>query len=422
MLCSLCLVFSVSSGVSAVDGEAVTEDLDSLLTTSVDLYSNKSAGVALFSASTYAAVTPPTRNYTYDISKIDWYSTAPSAVSDVYKMAVVQSPDASSMEPFIFVAVVNDSKAVAFVGVNVGTAFRRGTNATTPYQQFAVGYTKGTKSFSTHYLYRAAFDADGKITEDWQLLTPSVWCSYSGSTAREFYYYQNTYATSNHVRDFFFSGCNASTYDVNNLTIIYDNYNISVDTNFRFGGFSSSSTGIPLYDSYNFPSISRDCFSLPTVEQWQESKEESRHKSLLERIKEIPSLIIEGLKSLFVPSDDYFSNYFNELKTFFSDRFGFLYELPEFAITLFTKLINFNPDESGYTMTFPKLQAPEVVDGDVVWHDVSSEQTFDFTFLEDQPFKTLYSVYKSLIWLGYCILLLNLIKRKSEIVFGGSSE
>ena len=99
-----------------------------------------------------------------------------------------------------------------------------------------------------------------------------------------------------------------------------------------------------------------------------------------------------------------------------------MYELPEFAITLFTKLINFNPDESGYTMTFPKLQAPEVVDGDVVWHDVSSEQTFDFTFLEDQPFKTLYSVYKSLIWLGYYILLLNLIKRKSESVFGGSSE
>lgn len=285
---------------------------------------------SLFSASTYAAVTSPTRNYTYDISKIDWYSSAPSAVTDVYKMAVVQSPDASSLEPFIFAVAVSDVKAVAFVGVNVGTAFRRATDATTPYRQFAVGYTKGFRSYSTHYLYRAAFDADGNITEDWQLLTPSVWCS-KETTGATFYYYPNTYATSNYVRDFFFSGCNASMYDYSNAIIIYDRYDVSTITNFGAGGFSSSSSGIPLFNSYDFPSISHDVFSLPTLEQWQQLQEQNRHEetgSWISRLGDRISGFFETLKNWLLwfsaeGSASYnnpFSNILSDIQLFFDDQ------------------------------------------------------------------------------------------------------
>ena len=35
-------------------------------------------------------------------------------------------------------------------------------------------------------------------------------------------------------------------------------------------------------------------------------------------------LLVNALKSLFIPRDDFFNTYFEELKTWFSDRLGFL--------------------------------------------------------------------------------------------------
>lgn len=46
------------------------------------------------------------------------------------------------------------------------------------------------------------------------------------------------------------------------------------------------------------------------------------------------NFIIDGLKGLFIPSDEYFKSYFDELYNFFSDRFGFL----SFPIDLLQRL------------------------------------------------------------------------------------
>lgn len=421
VLACFSVVFSVSSGVSAADGEAVTADLDSLLTTSADLYANESNVQAFSSfslgASTFALSSP---NYNFDVSKVDFYSDAPKQVLNVYEMAVQPAVfsdgtlNTSALNPFVAVYVTNSSYQL-IVGCNVGF-YVRSTKNTGTYPRLCVGYLysgNGGSAYRTHYCYYRTFKLDGTPTSEWQNLKSTV----HGSGLLNYY---TGWATPDDVRDIYVYGANAPICR-DSLSVTYletgddATYQAVTFNNCYVNGFGS----VPSTTRNSFPSIYFSNFTLPTYEAWLNNQEESRHKSLLDKIKEIPTLIINGLKSLFIPSDGFFTSYFDELNNFFKDRFGFLYELPAFAVTLFQKLIDFNPDVSGYSMTFPKLQAPEAVDGDVVWHDISEEQTFDFTFLEDQPFKTLYSVYRSLIWLGYCILLLNLVKRKFSSVFGG---
>ena len=52
-------------------------------------------------------------------------------------------------------------------------------------------------------------------------------------------------------------------------------------------------------------------------------------KNILQKIIEIPKMIIEGLldmiKSIFIPSDDFFTNWLDDLNEYFGDKFGILY-------------------------------------------------------------------------------------------------
>lgn len=440
--CFFCLAFGVSSGVSAVDGEAVMQNLDDLLTTSSDLYSSSSSDQVVSTPDYIASVEEPTeeakrfalfsaalpsKNFAFDISKIDWYTDTPSAVSKVYTMTLNQNPSANTLEPIIAVFVTADDRAVVFAGVNFGPFFRRGKDSTDPYASMRLGYLAGMSySYNTHYCYRAVFNGSGKMTDGWTKLDTDPWGA-DGNASGKIYSFAGTTLSSSGVRDIYFYGVNGFCFQYSTLSFYGDTYVYASQPNCLSGGFSTYF--VPTSNLYNFPSLYQEAFTVPSLEQWQQLQEENRHEetkgilgTIIDKITSIPSLIINGIKSLFVPSDGFFSSYFEELNTFFKDRFGFLYELPAFVVTLFQKLIDFNPDTSGYSMTFPKLQAPEVVDGDVVWHDVTEATTFDFTFLDQYPFKFMYESYRSLIWLGYCVLLLNLIKRKSDSVFGGGTE
>lgn len=447
----MCLVYFASSGANAANDKnkastAATQNLDDLLTTSADLYSSSSSsssdvtvstpdyigyleepteaqsfGISMFSAAL------PSKNYSFDVSKIDWYTDTPSAVTKLYTMTLNQNPSANTLQPIISVFVTSDTRAVVFAGVNFGPMFRAVKQSGSVLSSMRLGYLANMSySYSSHYCYRAVFNSSGKLAEPWTKLDTDGWGA-DGNADGKIYTFVGTTLNSSHVRDIYYYGVNGFCFNYTAITFLGDTYEYISRLNWHKGGFDDYF--VPTSDGYNFPNLYQQSFIVPSVEQWQAMQQEQQHEetkgilgSIIDKIKEIPTLIIDGLKSLFVPSDGFFTTYFNELNAFFKDRFGFLYELPEFAITLFQKLIDFNPDTSGYSMTFPKLQAPEVVNGDVIWHDVSDEQTFDFSFLEEQPFKTLYSVYKSLIWLGYCVLLLNLIKRKSESVFGGGTE
>lgn len=58
-------------------------------------------------------------------------------------------------------------------------------------------------------------------------------------------------------------------------------------------------------------------------EEIQENQDKNTN-IITEALSALGNFIIEGLKGLFIPSDEFFSTWFNDLYEFFSDRLGFL--------------------------------------------------------------------------------------------------
>lgn len=132
----------------------------------------------------------------------------------------------------------------------------------------------------------------------------------------------------------------------------------------------------------------------------------SNQQKTEQAIEKHGNFIIEGLKSLFIPSDDYFSSKFSELNEFFKDRFGFLYT-PIDLLIRFVNLIY------GASDTFDGIPFPELSwDG----HVLLAAQTVRFDILDIAAFK---QVQKYLYFLTDVMMigaLVSLIHRKFEEV------
>lgn len=186
-------------------------------------------------------------------------------------------------------------------------------------------------------------------------------------------------------------------------------------------------------DSYNNRIIIGDSDSnlrlidggtFPTAESQQAETQRGilgQLKALPDKIKAFFDGLFDKIKGLFIPSDGFFDTYFNDLKSFFAERFGFLYDLPAAAVTIFNQLVSFKPAESGYHIHFPEVSAPVIIEGisGVGWQRIIPEQDYYFDFLDKAPFSTLYSGYRAFIWLAYCFMLVNLAKSKADSILGG---
>ena len=117
--------------------------------------------------------------------------------------------------------------------------------------------------------------------------------------------------------------------------------------------------------------------------------------------------IINALISVFVPEDDYFSDYFNRLNTFFSERLGLLYE----PIDILVRIVNavLTADSSTASIPIPEISW----DGQTIL----SAQNFTFDDLLSNPsFKALQDklhFVTSVIMVG---ALLALVHKKSQEV------
>lgn len=121
-------------------------------------------------------------------------------------------------------------------------------------------------------------------------------------------------------------------------------------------------------------------------------------------------LLIEGLKGLFVPEDGFFSDYFNEIKQWFSDRLGFLWSPFDFLIELLTRIMNINFGE-------PKFTVPDIYEPFTNQKIISATE-FNFNdLLSNSILKTAHDIYLLLVD-GFIIFgLYQLISHKIEEVF-----
>lgn len=118
------------------------------------------------------------------------------------------------------------------------------------------------------------------------------------------------------------------------------------------------------------------------------------------------NFIIDGLKGLFIPSDEYFSTVFNDLNDFFKDKFGFLYTPVDLLIRFINLFSSANAEFTG--IPFPEL----TWDG----HVLLEAQTVQFDILKLDAFKDVQQKLYFLTDLMMIGALLALIHKKFEEV------
>ena len=152
-----------------------------------------------------------------------------------------------------------------------------------------------------------------------------------------------------------------------------------------------------------------DQISNSTTEQTNDliSNANSNQEKTDQAIQKHGNFIIEGLKSLFIPSDEYFKSWFDGMYSFFHDRLGFLM-LP---IDILIKFVNmFQSAGGGFSgVPFPEFKW---IDGTVI----IPSQTVQFDFLTTEWGK---DIQTKLYFVGDVIMigaLLALMHRKMEEV------
>nr|DAW66244.1 MAG TPA: hypothetical protein [Inoviridae sp.] len=127
-----------------------------------------------------------------------------------------------------------------------------------------------------------------------------------------------------------------------------------------------------------------------------------------ESIKAIPQLIIDGIKSLFVPSDGYFDDYWEKMNSFFSAKFGGIYYPIEFIITFLNRAMDI-PNSN------PKLVLVNPVK--VFGHTLIEPFEYNFDILEADGFNVIYQLYLMAADFLLCFAVFKLLVRKYEEVF-----
>lgn len=151
------------------------------------------------------------------------------------------------------------------------------------------------------------------------------------------------------------------------------------------------------------------------------------NKNIFESIKEVLSyinpfsenffvyklleLLFEGIKALFIPSSDFFSNFFTELSNWFSDRLGFLWSPFDVVIHILNRILNINFSEP--VLELPVLKEP--------FSDTILFSGFTYNLndlLKQETFNTMYNIYIMIVDALVFYGLIKLAEKKIKGVFG----
>lgn len=128
--------------------------------------------------------------------------------------------------------------------------------------------------------------------------------------------------------------------------------------------------------------------------------------TIINAITSIPKKIVEGFKALFIPSNDYFSDWFDDLNTFFTEHLGFLWQPIEWTISVINAFLG---SGGSTTLTFPGFS----IMGQQVWPDIE----FDLNTIWGQlPVQDYIYMATDLIIIG---AIINLVYRKYQEVMTG---
>lgn len=131
--------------------------------------------------------------------------------------------------------------------------------------------------------------------------------------------------------------------------------------------------------------------------------------------KKLVDLILDGLKSLFVPSDDFFTNWFDDLNSWLGDRFGILY-FPVEIVLDFLNRVGGLAETTDYTLTIPSFKL-SFMGYEAVFF---SGYTYDFNeLLVNETFKNIHTIYLTIVDVILYLCLIVLSYNTFVDVFGG---
>lgn len=124
-------------------------------------------------------------------------------------------------------------------------------------------------------------------------------------------------------------------------------------------------------------------------------------------------LLLEMLKSLFIPSDNFFNDWLSDMNDYFSDRFGIIYYPFDLVIDFLTRVVDTCSNVSSNAV----LNVPDL---DFMGVTLIHSFTFDFnSLLVNDGLKTVYNIYLVVVDVILSLMLINLAKNTFTEVFGG---
>lgn len=131
--------------------------------------------------------------------------------------------------------------------------------------------------------------------------------------------------------------------------------------------------------------------------------------------RKLVELILDGLKSLFVPSDDFFTNWFDDMNSWLGDRFGILYFPTEIVLDFLNRVGGLS-SSSSCSLTIPQLKL-NFFGNEVV---VFNGYTYDFNeLLVNDTFKNIHTIYLTVVDVILYLCLIVLAHNAFSTVFGG---
>lgn len=185
---------------------------------------------------------------------------------------------------------------------------------------------------------------------------------------------------------------------------------------------------------------------------------ESGLLGILAYIKKLPTMIIDKLKELFIPPDDFMTNTVQDMDAFMTDHLGVLYQAPKELIELIRDFISLDvplyENVGAYKLRMPAItiyvNAEPPPGMDVIYSNIdtdyqssdvnlSSYTSFDVLpdnsqdgeeegyylrlgFLSNQPYSILYNIYRVFSYAFIIVIFLLYCYRRLNAVLGGVNE
>ena len=167
------------------------------------------------------------------------------------------------------------------------------------------------------------------------------------------------------------------------------------------------------------------------IKETTEDTNETTH-SIFTSISDFFGSFFENLIGIFVPDDDFFSDWFSDLNDLLSDKLGVLYYPFDFIISLLNEIYNGIPDNSAGSFTFPEVkinlggtdyvlinrQTVSLNDYNIFYRNADPNSSL----VGSGPFNNLRSTCRTFSNILIVLGLLSLFRRKLNLIIRGEDN